>query len=160
MLVFGMRCVGMGAEMQALSNSAALIKAKSGLLEMSELMTLSAEMTRAGDPDAAIKLYRAWILTPLPDQAGFVFVAFFNLGVTLGSKGDDAGAEQAYRDAIAVNPEFLEARLNLGSVLERQGRPAEAIDCWRQLVGLPVALLPAHQDLLLKTLNQLGRLGI
>ena len=110
MLVFGMRCVGMGAEMQALSNSAALIKAKSGLLEMSELMTLSAEMTRAGDPDAAIKLYRAWILTPLPDQAGFVFVALFNLGVTLGSKGDDAGAEQAYRDAIAVNPEFLEAR--------------------------------------------------
>ena len=158
MLVFGMRCVGMGAEMQALSNSAALIKAKSGLLEMSELMTLSAEMTRAGDPDAAIKLYRAWILTPLPDQAGFVFVALFNLGVTLGSKGDDAGAEQAYRDAIAVNPEFLEARLNLGSVLERQGRPAEAIDCWRQLVGLPVALLPAQQDLLLKTLNQLGRL--
>jgi hypothetical protein len=48
----------MSAEMQALSNSAALIKAKAGLLEMSELMTLSAEMTRAGDPDAAINLYR------------------------------------------------------------------------------------------------------
>ncbi|MBL8288051.1 MAG: tetratricopeptide repeat protein [Rubrivivax sp.] len=51
---------------------------------------------------------------------------------------DAAAAERAYRSAIALDPDFADAWLNLGVLLGNAGRLAEAIALYRQaLVRLP-----------------------
>jgi Tfp pilus assembly protein PilF len=43
--------------------------------------------------------------------------AWLNLGVTREQRGDHAGAESAYREAIRLQPDFLEARHHLNTLL-------------------------------------------
>jgi predicted O-linked N-acetylglucosamine transferase (SPINDLY family) len=109
-----------------------------------------------GQLPAIIPLYRRWIgVNTTPERQ----VAFFNLGVELSNAGDRAASEQAYRQALAINPDLIEALVNLGNALEGQGRVEEALDCWRQanerLRGRPEKDRPA--DLVTTVLNQLGR---
>jgi serine/threonine-protein kinase len=50
------------------------------------------------------------------------------MGWTLSHSDDPAGAAQAYREAIRLDPEYPEAHCNLGHDLRRQGRYAEALE--------------------------------
>jgi len=86
-------------------------------------------LRKNGELAAIIPLYRRWIgLNATPERVA----AFFNLGVELSNAGDRAASEQAYRQALAINPDLVEALVNLGNTLEGQGRVEEALDCWRQ----------------------------
>ena len=138
--------------------AAALAQARAGTLALGDLVGLAESLGGAGRADAGIALYRQWIESVSAAQAPLVFVAHFNLGVLLGSAGDRSGAEAAYRAAIAIRPHFFEAWLNLGSQLESQGRPDEAIACWQTVADHPGLAMPAQQALLLQALNQRGRL--
>jgi cytochrome c-type biogenesis protein CcmH/NrfG len=51
-------------------------------------------------------------------------------------QGKDAECEAAYRDAIALKPDFAEAHARLGSVLLRLGRVAEAERAYAEAVRL------------------------
>ncbi|MGV7211226.1 methyltransferase domain-containing protein [Oxalobacteraceae bacterium A2-2] len=138
----------------ALTNILAL--AARGELTITDLFGAAAVLQESGQNPAAIALYRAWI-----DGANspLVYAACFNLAVLLSNQGDEAGAEQTYRKAIALNPGFVEARLNLGTLLERTNRPDEALDTWRAI--LTPAVQPdvrTNQALYVQTLNNLGRL--
>jgi len=53
------------------------------------------------------------------------------LGWALSELRRDAEAEQAFRSALRLQPEYVQARLFLAEVLERQGRTAEAA-AWRE----------------------------
>jgi len=95
-----------------------------GQLSITDLFGAAAVLQDSGQGPAAIGLYRAWIEhTPSP----LIYAACFNLAVVLSNSGDDAGAETVLRKAIAQNPHFVEARLNLGTLLERTGRPVDAL---------------------------------
>jgi len=60
-----------------------------------------------------------------------------NLGHALDSiQGDKAGAEESFRAAIAYDPNYLQAHLNLADILERSGRPDEALTSLRQALVL------------------------
>ena len=59
---------------------------------------------------------------------------------------DDAIA--SYRRALHYRPQFLEARANLGYLLESVGRAEEAVDCYREVL--------AHQPTEWFCLNRLG----
>ena len=88
--------------------------AASGALSIGDLFGAAAVLQESGQLPAAIGLYQTWILnTPSP----LVYAACFNLAVVLSNSGDDAGAEKVLRQAIAQNPNFVEARLNLGTCL-------------------------------------------
>lgn len=50
----------------------------------------------------------------------------YNLGIALMNSGDADGAEQAWRQALAVSPRYLEAAANLVDLLQTSARPAEA----------------------------------
>lgn len=53
--------------------------------------------------------------------------SWFFLGALAGMRGDANDAERCFREALALKPEFLQARFNLGIALREQGRPDEAI---------------------------------
>lgn len=58
-----------------------------------------------------------------PDQSQ----VHLQLGNVLARRGDPAGAEAAFRDALATAPELAEARHHLGALLLREGRVREAV---------------------------------
>src|SRR5450830_538912 len=95
-----------------------------GQLSIGDLFGAAAVLQDSGQLPAAIGLYRAWIdHTPSP----LVYAACFNLAVVLSNSGDDPGAEVVLRKALSQNPHFVEARLNLGTLLERTHRPDDAL---------------------------------
>ncbi|MES2741365.1 MAG: methyltransferase domain-containing protein [Pseudomonadota bacterium] len=125
-----------------------------GQLPIGELFTIAQELIGAGQAAAGIALYRHWLAHTVSPLA---YAVCFNLAVSLANEGDDSGAEQLYRQAIELNPGFVEARLNLGTLQERCGRPDEALATWQATLD-QVADLPARPALHLQTLNNLGRL--
>jgi len=128
------------------------------VLSSMELPALLAqcEAMRKSDQSAAIApLYRRWLaITQSPSQ----HVAWFNLGVELINRGDPAGAEQAYRKALELQPGLIEAQFNLGNSLEAQGRSAETIALWRSALEKLEALPVLNASLAVMLLNGLGRL--
>ncbi len=72
------------------------------------------------------------------------------LGVFRIQRGDSAGAERAYRQAITLNPQLIPAHLNLADLMRGQGREKEA----REQLQTALAVLPDHGP----TLHALGLL--
>lgn len=143
-----------GAELAAATERAMRLAAQ-GSLQLIELMQVGENLTQAGQRDVAITLYRTWLAgAPSP----FAYAANFNLAVMLGDTGDTAGAEAAYRVALAQHPRFSEGWLNLGTLLERLQRPAESLDSWRKILEYANPQVEAERTHLISALNNLGRL--
>lgn len=133
----------------------AMSQSAQGKLPIIDLFGLAQRLSAAQQNGDAIKLYRNWLEhTPSP----LAYAAYFNLAVLLGDSGDTAGAESAYRSALASNARFSEAHLNLGTLLERLKRPQEALDSWRNILGYASAEVAAEKPFYLQALNNLGRL--
>ena len=103
---------------------AALAGARAGIdrgtLQPIQLVGIAERLGTAGRVADAVVLYQHWLArrsSPLDH------VVHFNLGVSLSVLGQLAPAETAYRAALAIDPSFAQAWFNLGSVLERLGRP-------------------------------------
>lgn len=62
-------------------------------------------------------------------------IAISNLAQLLAATGQDAEAEQVYRDVLASNPEDIQALINLAGILARQGRSDEANQMFNDLVS-------------------------
>lgn len=64
----------------------------------------------------------------------------FAIGCERLAAGDEAGAEAAFRNALAIDPDCAEAHGNLGFVLEARGALEEAEACYRRSLALKPAL--------------------
>jgi tetratricopeptide (TPR) repeat protein len=87
-----------------------LERARGGAMPLTELMGLAQALVERGRAPDAAALYENWIahsVSPLQH------VACFNWGTVLGSLNRHAEAQQAYQRALALSPEFHQARLNL-----------------------------------------------
>ncbi|MEI9976981.1 MAG: tetratricopeptide repeat protein [Ignavibacteriota bacterium] len=71
---------------------------------------------------------------------------FTLLGVALRNLGKDLEAEEAYRRAIQLDPEYDEAYFNLG-VLFRDDRPSEAQALFRNALEIDPDFASAHREL-------------
>lgn len=60
----------------------------------------------------------------------------YERGVTAHNAGDFASAEENLRRALSINPRFLAAYLELGSVLLDAGRPGEALEAFDQAIAI------------------------
>lgn len=60
----------------------------------------------------------------------------YNLGVLAQKRADYAEAARRYERAIALNPRYVEALVNLGGVRERQDRPDDALALYRRALEL------------------------
>ncbi len=119
-------------------------------LSLADLVNEAQRLQQAGQAAAAVLLYQHWIGHGQPAMR---HVACFNLGTLLGALNRHTEAEAAYRQAVALQPDFPHARLNLGHLLERAGRPEDALGQWREVVDGPAA-----SDLKVHAWNNLGRL--
>jgi predicted O-linked N-acetylglucosamine transferase (SPINDLY family)/predicted O-methyltransferase YrrM len=137
------------------SAGATLTLAEQGALSAIDLLAEVERMNSMHQPEQAIALYRKWLEHTSSPLAHAVY---FNFGVLLNDSKDPVGAEHAYRQAIALKPEFIQAHLNLGSLLESGGRVDEALAQWRQILSLGSAVLAADKPLHIQTLNSLARL--
>lgn len=137
------------------STQLAFTQAAQDRLSVSELFGAAQRLAEAKHADIAIDLYRLWLAHT---SSPLAYAAQFNLAVLLGGTADDAAAEAAYRTALAQNPDFLEAYLNLGTLLERNGRPEEALAAWQALLDQVDQRGRADQGLYIQALNNLGRL--
>ncbi|MBL8349009.1 MAG: tetratricopeptide repeat protein [Burkholderiaceae bacterium] len=119
-------------------------------LSLAELVTEAQRLQQAGQAAAAVALYRDFIADGPPAMR---HVACFNLGTTLGALNRSAEAEAAYRQAVALQPDFPHARLNLGHQLERSGAHDAAMEQWRAVIDSGAA-----PDMRVHAWNNLGRL--
>ncbi|WKB52762.1 tetratricopeptide repeat protein [Eleftheria terrae] len=133
---------------------AALAQAAQGRMPLAQLLDSATALGQQGRLDAALALYEAWLAhTDSPHR----FVACFNWGTVLGALNRHADAEQAYRQALQLKPDFVQAHLNLGHQLEHLGRIEEALAEWRTVLALLDAAPPADEELRLHALNNLAR---
>ncbi|MBI3437763.1 MAG: N-acetylglucosamine transferase [Proteobacteria bacterium] len=108
---------------------AALQRVTAGELSFTDLIAAAQQLTAAGQTDAARQLYQVWIA--MNGEHPLVFIAHFNCSTLLQQQGDETGAEIALRSALAANPDFTPAHINLGSALERRGAVKDAVEQWR-----------------------------
>ena len=107
-------------------------------------------------PAEQIDLYEVWLAhndTPIN------YAAYFNLAVVLDQQKLHEKAEQAYRDSIAVHPDFLQGQFNLGALFERQNRIEDALNQWRSIISSYeyTAISDEDQKIYILALNSLGR---
>ena len=82
------------------------------------------------------------------------YLAHSNLGTTLFNEGDFAGAEQHFRKAIDINPDFATARFKLGLALEELGRPDDALGAYGDLLKIRPHDADAHYNVAVILLNR------
>ena len=132
-----------------------LMDAWNGQLEVLQLIDHCGKLEQDRRAPLAAILYQTWLKrTPSPHA----HVAYFNLGATLSNLEDFAGAEAAYRQAIALSPGFIQPRFNLGLVLERLGSLDKAVEEWLWIDRNVSADTDEEKAFLILALNNLGRL--
>ncbi len=114
----------------------ASLKAKARELSIGDLIAAAATIAAAGQVGQARELYDIWIKANGDDPK--IQVALFNNSALATEQGDDVSAEGDLREALARDPNFLPAYINLGSVLERAGAIDGAIAQWREAAGRSV----------------------
>ena len=131
----------------------AITAAWNGQLDFAALLDRASQLEPTA-PHLAAVLYQTWLQrNPSP----YAYAVFFNMALNMANAGDAVAAETAYRKAIALFPGFLQPRLNLGSLYERQGQPEKALEEWRWVAEHASAEKPDEIELLLMALNHLGR---
>ena len=97
---------------------------------------------------AAIAAYRPSQQRGLDAAWNCVCPAHTNLGIVLFRRGDLAGAEAAYRAAIAADPaRCLQPRCNLACILQGRGDLAGAEAAYRAALAADPRYAPAHYNL-------------
>ena len=97
----------------------ALQKIASGSFTLGELIDTAGRLSASGQIEPTRKLYRAWISAN--SEHPLLYVAYFNCSALDGS-GDPAAATQALQQAIAINPDFMPAYINLGGIIDARAR--------------------------------------
>jgi len=131
-------------------------RARSGQMALAELLDLAQAWQSRGFAAEAVALYADWIAHT---DSPFRHVACFNQGTVLATLQRDAEAEAAYHQALALQPHFPQARLNLGHALERRGEHAAAMAQWQGVVADTRDAGPEQRELCLHALNNLARLN-
>lgn len=108
---------------------AAIQQTTARTMPLDQLIAATHELTVGGQPDLARQLYQVWI--SFNKDHPLLFIAHFNCSTLLSAMGDEIGTDAELRAALALNPDFAPACINLGSSLERRGGQREAIEAWR-----------------------------
>lgn len=124
-------------------------------LRMDQLLYKTDQLQTNAEVGKAMELYETWIQHSTDPNK---FVALFNYGSLLQGNGDLQKSEAAYRECIQLNPNLSQAFVNLGLVLERQGRNDEAIEQWSLVVAQGLMKTSADKPIQIMALNHIGRL--
>jgi predicted O-linked N-acetylglucosamine transferase (SPINDLY family) len=106
-----------------------LSRCRAGALGLPDVMARAGQYQAQGLVELAVALYQAWLEQ---DSGPLRVVALYNMGSVLSTVQRHAEAQAAYEQALALKPDFLQARVNLGHQFENQGRLEEALATWRE----------------------------
>jgi len=97
-------------------------------LSLLDLINAGEELQRAQERPLARELYRVWI--EYNQDNPLAHAALFNLGTMLNHDGKDQLAAAQFVAAIERRPDFLQAHIALGAVLDKLGQTNEAVGRW------------------------------
>jgi len=124
-------------------------------VEIGELIGVAGRLSEAGDPALAQQLYRVWVnFHPDSPQR---FIALFNCSVLSSNLGEPAAAREELTAALAANPDFVPAYINLGGVLEREGAVPAAMEQWNAVLARLAVVCGSNVQYKLAALKQFGR---
>ena len=103
---------------------------------------LAASNTGLKKYDAAMESYKR-LLKIKPDY----FVAYFNMGNILRSKGELDTAIENYKKALSLKPDYAEAYNNMGATLQEQGKLEEAIEAYSKALTLKPNYAEAYYNM-------------
>jgi tetratricopeptide (TPR) repeat protein len=109
---------------------------------ISDLRSLADDFEESGQPERAIEVYRALLMS-----GRFTAEDHFSLAELLYRNGDPAAARERYYAAIELDEEYVEARANLGCVLAEGGEHALAEAAFRGALKYHPDFADAHYHL-------------
>jgi len=133
----------------------AVQKTTAGTLSLGEVINAAGSLVAAGRTPLAQQLYKIWL--NFNREHGQAYVAHFNCAGLHTSAGELAEAEAHLTAALAIDPDFLPAYVNLGGVLERAGALDRAIEQWNAVVNRPLAVTGSVLGYKIAALKQLAR---
>lgn len=95
---------------------------------LGDVISIAANLAQSGQPALADQAYKIWIRFNAEHPQACV--ALFNRSILQAVLGDNAGAAASLEQAIALNPDFQPAYVNLGGIQERAGLNELAIATW------------------------------
>lgn len=107
----------------------AALRERAPRMSLPELLAATGSLQNQQQLEGAAQVYEAWLAAHPADAKAAL--AAFNWGTVLGSLRRPQAAIAAYEKALAIKPDFAQARLNLGHQLEQLGRNEEALTAWR-----------------------------
>lgn len=116
-------------------------KILAGELDVVGLINAAGQLTAEGSEDLVVTLYKSWLEANPANPVRYA--AAFNCGSQLLSNGNLQEARDVLAQAVAANPDFFPARLNLANAYERLGTPQLAIEEWQQVIA---RLAPLTRD--------------
>ena len=123
---------------------------------LGDVITLATELSAQGQPAIADQAYKIWI--KFNAEHPQLCVALFNRSVLQAALGDSAGAAASLERAIAINPDFMPAYVNLGGLQERAGLNELAIATWETGANRPIILNGVGAGYAFTCLKQIARL--
>lgn len=108
--------------------AAAMIPPMAQQLEVPDLIRAVEVLKASGQTQAVVALYAAWIAGH-PTHP-LLYAVLFNYAVTLSDNEQLEPARQVLEQAIAHNPDFMPAYINIGRVYERLGNVGLALAHW------------------------------
>ena len=124
-------------------------------LSVSDLIQTAETLKQTGGAPRVVALYESWVRHN-PENP-LLYAVLFNYAVVLTESGDLEAARACLERAIALNPEFMPAYINLGRVLERQGKNDQAVLQWSAMVDRLAAVTGAAITHKTTALNQIAR---
>ncbi len=119
-------------EQSAVRYDQAVKQIEAGKLDLLALITVSDTLNNEGQPDLAMALYKLWLIAN--PGSPMRYAAAFNCGSMHVAQGDLTNGAEYLQLAIASNPEFAAARINLSMVQERQGNIEDSLKTSRDLI--------------------------
>jgi predicted O-linked N-acetylglucosamine transferase (SPINDLY family) len=135
--------------------SSAAQPASSQQLSLSGLIEAANRLSTAGQIDQARQLYQLWIDHNRSHPQ--LYVAHFNCAALAGQIQDQAAAAASLNEAIALNPDFVPAYINLGRIYEESGAIEHAIELWRLAASRPASINGSAVQYATTALTQMAR---
>jgi len=135
--------------------SAAMTQAKDRALSVIDLIRAVERIRTSGDAVGVLALYDTWIQHNQDNP--LLYAVLFNYSVTLMDAGNLEPARQCLEKAIAINPDFMPARINLGRLHERTGGAGDAVQQWTQAVDRLAVVNGTAVSHKVTALNQIAR---
>ena len=107
-------------------------------LSVSDLIHTTETLKQNGQLDAVGNLYSTWIQHN--QDHPLIYAVLFNYSVVQSDAGNLNAARESLERAIALNPEFLQAHINLGRIHERIGTVGSALAQWSVVLSKLEAL--------------------